>query len=122
MEPDHTRQKDLNIIRSAVNRYLEDQGQPRHLLGAGINRVIKAYREYQLRRDRAEGIESGLHRVPCPEVAIRSLVTLGRTANNARTLRWCGALLVMLLQWLSGPHSLPLTGTVRVFKPVQKKN
>eukprot|EP01052_Picozoa_sp_SAG31_P047537 SAG31_NODE_9558_length_1258_cov_25.253667_1_plen_157_part_10 len=94
-----SRDKDLNKVRSALNRYFEDNRQPRHLLGPSVSRLIKAFRELQLRRDAREGIESGLNRVPCPEIAVRRLLRLGESTDSVETLRWVAVLIVMLLGW-----------------------
>ena len=86
----------FNVWRSAINRYLEDHGTRRQLLGTSVNAVIKTYKSLQLMRKLARGEEPDLHRVPCPEIAIRRLVRLGATAGR-RDLVWICALLVMLL-------------------------
>ena len=101
--------KDLNVWRSAINRYLEDHGARRQLLGTSVNAVIKTYKSLQLMRKLARGEEPDLHRVPCPEIAIRRLVRLGATAGR-RDLVWICALLVMLLCWFRA-------STVAGFRP-----
>jgi hypothetical protein len=95
---ERSRDKDLNKVRSAVNRYLEDNQQPRALLGKPVARLIEKYREEQLAMDAAEGIESALNRVPCPEIALRRLVDIGE-AGSQQDLFWVCVLLVMLLGW-----------------------
>ena len=53
----------LNVWRSAINRYLEDHGTRRQLLGTSVNAVIKTYKSLQLMRKLARGEEPDLHRV-----------------------------------------------------------
>eukprot|EP01051_Picozoa_sp_SAG22_P016816 SAG22_NODE_2461_length_2544_cov_2.351329_2_plen_90_part_00 len=58
-EPFHrSKDKDPNIWRSAVNRFMEDHGGTRVLLGSQINTIIKRYRDLQLMRRQARGEET----------------------------------------------------------------
>jgi hypothetical protein len=91
-----SRDKDLNVARSAINRFLEDGGVRRQLLGTSVNAVIKRYRELQYLRGGAA--ERELNRVPCPEIALRRLVQIGQVAAG-RDLFWVCVILVMLLGW-----------------------
>jgi hypothetical protein len=90
--------KDLNAWRSAINRFLEDHGAARQLLGHSVSTVIRKYKQLQIMRKLARGEEPELHRVPCPEIAIRRLVDIGRSCGR-RDLVWVCALLLMLLCW-----------------------
>ena len=93
-----SRDKDLNIWRSAVNRFLEDNGASRTLLGTSINLVIRRYRQLQVLRSTHLGYKVDLHRVPCPEIAIRRLVQIGQSATGD-DLFWVCSLLVLFLCW-----------------------
>ena len=104
-----SRDKDLNGFRSAINRYLEDEGAARQLLGRAVNRIIKVYGVAQQRRNAREGRESELNRVPCPEVAVRYLLFLGES-NLGLDLLWTASLLLMLLCWFRASTVAGLRG------------
>jgi hypothetical protein len=90
--------KDLNGFRSAVNRYMEDNGAARALLGHSVNTINLRYHDLQVARKIRRGEEPNLNRVPCPEIALRRLVQLGRAAEG-EDLFWVCCLLVMMLCW-----------------------
>eukprot|EP01052_Picozoa_sp_SAG31_P035734 SAG31_NODE_4352_length_3321_cov_6.948790_3_plen_285_part_00 len=124
-----SRDKDLNAPRSAINRFLEDHGRARGLLGHQINNIIKRFRQIQVDRNTREGIDSDLHRVPCPEVALKLLVHRGLTARG-NDLMWICALLVMALFWFRastvaglrpGDVSFAIDGSLTVSVRVMKR-
>eukprot|EP01050_Picozoa_sp_SAG11_P015960 SAG11_NODE_2122_length_3784_cov_3.569878_2_plen_153_part_00 len=75
---------------------MEDNGAARSLLGSQVNRINLRYRDLQVRRRRALGEQIDLHRVPCPEIALRRLVQVGQRAEGPDLL-WTCALLLMLV-------------------------
>jgi hypothetical protein len=102
--PGGSTDKDLNGFRSAINRFLADRGQGRPLRDdPEITRTIKVYRALMIQSHQARGVDTDLHRVPCPEPVFLFLVELGesRLASN-ETLFWVGVFILQLFGWLRG--------------------
>jgi hypothetical protein len=77
---------------------MEDNGAARALLGHSVNTINLRYHDLQVARKIRRGEEPNLNRVPCPEIALRRLVQLGRAAEG-EDLFWVCCLLVMMLCW-----------------------
>jgi hypothetical protein len=96
---DLTEDRDLNMIRSAINRHLSDNHAGRPIKGVDVTATIADWAATQDAKKRLRGEEPGLNRVPCPEAAVRRLLDFGERAD-ARTLGWVALLLVQLVCWL----------------------
>ena len=88
--------KDLNMFRSAVNRWLDDNQAGRPLKGSpDLNKLIARYRELQV----ASKIDADLHRVPCPEAVFLHLIRVGASSTDPTLLDFVANHLLMLLGW-----------------------
>ena len=94
----YTEDRDLNKVRSALNRHFADNRRGRPLLGVDVNKVIKVWGEEMDAKKRGRGEQVGLHRVPCPESAVKTLFARGEVAVG-RLLAWCALLVLQLLGW-----------------------
>jgi hypothetical protein len=94
----YTEDRDLNKVRSALNRHFADNGRGRPLLGVDVSQVIKVWATEMDAKKRARGEQVGLHRVPCPESAVRNVIERGELAVG-RVLAWAALLIVQLLGW-----------------------
>jgi hypothetical protein len=94
--------KDLNVFRSALNRYFEEEGLGRPLKGeVEVEKTILHYRALQILSKGLRGEDSDLHRVPCPESVFEHLLRQGLVAVG-EDLDFIGTSLVQLLGWLRG--------------------
>lgn len=98
---DYTVDRDLGQVRSALNRRFDQEGRGRPFVGVDVSAVIHDWAQTQDQRKRAAGQEVGLHRVPCPEVAVRKIFAIGLMERGSR-LGWCALLVVMMLGMLRG--------------------
>ena len=97
-ERGRTRDKDLNKVRSALNRWFDDHHRGRPLKGTDISAMIAHYRGLMVLKKAAAGEESDLHRVPCPEAALLKLIVLGQSAVGLE-LDWIANLLLQTVGW-----------------------
>jgi hypothetical protein len=98
MDPAHNNDKDLNVVRSAINRYMEDHGRGRPALGFTVAQVIKTFKFAKERQKRDNGEDVALNRQPCPEQAFTELLSLGEKATGLQ-LRQIACQVVQLLCW-----------------------
>ena len=98
LDPEVNRDKDLNMVRSALNRFMEDNGRGRPALGLTVRTVIDKFKikMEDLKRSRGEAV--GLNRQPCPEEAFLALLLLGRLVTG-RDLRRVASQLLQLVGW-----------------------
>ena len=99
--------KDLNVFRSALNRFFAKEGLGRPLGTIGdsnveVNQTIKHYRSLQILSKAMRGEDSDLHRVPCPESCFLYLLRRGEASTDSVELTWIGTFFVQLLGWLRG--------------------
>lgn len=97
----YTQDRDLGQVRSALNRMFDDAGRGRPFKGVDVSAVIDVWASDKDAERRAAGEEVGLHRVPCPEVAIQMIFEVGRSAVGQQ-LGWCALLVIMMLGLLRG--------------------
>lgn len=97
----YTDDRDLNAVRSALNRFFADKVGLRPFVGTDVNAVIADWALTKDREKRDRGEEVGLHRVPCPEEAVQRVFDVGRGAVGER-LGWAALLIVMMLAFLRG--------------------
>jgi hypothetical protein len=100
--PGESQDKDLNGFRSALNRFFEEEGRGRPLLGVEVDRTIKDYYSLQILSKQLRGEDAGLERVPCPEGLFVYLLRVGRNTTDYVDLRWIGCFFLQLLGWLRG--------------------
>jgi hypothetical protein len=93
-----SRNKDLNMIRSALNRFFDDNQRGRPLKGTDVATMVTNYRGLMVAKKKAAGIDADLHRVPCPEAALLTLIALGQSAVG-ENLNWIANLLLQLIGW-----------------------
>ena len=93
-----SRNKDLNMIRSALNRFFDDNQHGRPLKGTDVASMVTNYRGLMVAKKVAAGEEADLHRVPCPEAALLTLIALGQSAVG-ENLSWIANLLLQLIGW-----------------------
>ena len=98
MNPAENNDKDLNVVRSAINRYMEDNGRERPVLGFSVAQVIKVFKMKMEDAKRERGEEVGLNRVPCPEAALLRVFELGEVVEGLQ-LRQVACQLLQLLGW-----------------------
>lgn len=98
LNPEVNRDKDLNVVRSAMNRYFEDNGRGRPALGLTVRTVISKFKDAMEDKLRAAGVPVGLNRQPCPEQAFVELLQLGEVVFG-RLLRQVACQLLQLLCW-----------------------
>ena len=105
-----TTDKDLNAFRSAINRHLADRGCGRPLKGdPEISKTISTYRSLMLASKTSRGVDSDLHRVPCPESVFFHLLRLADApAVPLLDLQLLGCFALQLLGWLRGDSILGL--------------
>jgi len=96
---DRTEDRDLNMIRSAINRHFSDNQAGRPIKGVDVSATIAEWAEFQDAKKRGRGEEPGLNRVPCPEAAVRQLMD-GAERASGKQLGWAALLLVQLLCWM----------------------
>lgn len=96
-----TKDRDLNAVRSALNRMFNDEGRGRPFVGVDVSAVISDWATQKDEQRRAAGEEVGLHRVPCPEVALVRVFAVGETTRG-EALAKAALLIVMMLFWLRG--------------------
>jgi hypothetical protein len=95
-----TENKDLNLIRSALNRHFSDHRRGyRPFKGVDVNAVIVKWRDMMEGRQRAKSKEPGLNRVPCPEAVLERVIVRGESAVGEE-LGWLGLLTVQAIGWL----------------------
>jgi hypothetical protein len=94
-----TEDRDLNTIRSALNRHFADNVGYRPALGTDVSSSIREWAADMDDMKRARGEEPGLNRVPCPEAAVQRVIELGERERGIR-LGWLCLLTVQLLGWL----------------------
>ena len=97
----YTTDRDLGQVRSALNRYFSDNNCGRPFTGVDVSAVIHSWAMDKDAAKRAAGNEVGLHRVPCPEAAVRRVFEIGLRARGSQ-LGWCAMLIVMMLGFLRG--------------------
>jgi len=96
----YTEDRDLNVIRSALNRHLSDKRQGwRPIVGVDVSRTIQVWGAHMDAKKRARGEEPRLNRVPCAEAAVVKLVVEGEVASGI-DLGWRALMILMLLCWL----------------------
>ena len=84
-----TENKDLNLIRSALNRHFSDHRRGyRSFKGVDVNAVIVKWRDMMEGRQRAKGKEPGLNRVPCPEAVLERVIVRGELIEAPVLLLW----------------------------------
>ena len=98
LDPAHNNDKDLNTVRSAINRYMEDNGRERPALGFTVAQVIKTFKLEMEKQKRARGEEVGLNRQACPEEAFEEVMRLGEVESGLR-LRQVACQLLQPLGW-----------------------
>ena len=106
LDPEVNRDKDLNVVRSALNRFFEDNGRGRPALGLTVRTVINKFKVHMEDLKRAQGEEVALNRQPCPEAAFTELLLLGKEVGGQK-LRKVSSQLLQLIGWF---RSDSLTG------------
>ena len=86
------------MIRSALNRFFDDNQRGRPLKGTDVATMVTNYRGLMVAKKTAAGIDADLHRVPCPEAALLTLIALGQSAVG-ENLNWIANLLLQLIGW-----------------------
>ena len=88
-----SRNKDLNMIRSALNRFFDDNQRGRPLKGTDVATMVTNYRGLMVAKMVAAGEDADLHRVSCREAALLTLIALGQSAVG-ENLNWIANLLL----------------------------
>lgn len=98
LEPANNLDKDLNTVRSAMNRYFEDIGGQRVVLGHSVRVVIQKFKVQMEDQKRQRGEEVGLNREPCEPEAFVKIMSLCETATGL-LLKQAMCQLLQLLGW-----------------------
>ena len=98
LDPANNRDKDLNTVRSALNRYFEDIGKPRVVLGHTVRTIIKKFTFQMETQQRDRGERVGLNRIPCDSGVFLKVLELAEGAVGLR-LKQTTSQLLQLLGW-----------------------
>jgi len=93
-----TEDRDLNQVRSALNRLFDDDQQGRPFVGADVKAVIVDWAATKDAEKRARGEEVGLNRVPMNEAAVRQVFEIGLRASGL-SLGKAAILITNMLSW-----------------------